>query len=74
MSFCGYRPRANIFSWGTEWTQAPTSQPLQPLLPPSPSHHQQKHKEQQNPDQDAGDGHEDLEPFVGCQPFFALDN
>lgn len=74
MSFLGGCPLANLSSRGQGWTQEPTSQPLQPLLPPSPPHNQQKHKEQQNPDQDAGDGHEDLEPFVGCQPFFALDN
>lgn len=35
----------------------PTSQPLQPLFPPSPPHHQQQHEEQQHADQDAGDGH-----------------
>lgn len=49
-----------------------TSQPLQPLLPPPPPHHQQEHEEQQDAHQDAGDGHQHLEPLVGRQPFLAL--
>lgn len=51
-----------------------TSQPLQPLLPPPPPHHQQEHKQKQDPHQDTGDGHQHLEPLIGRQPFFALDN
>lgn len=51
-----------------------TSQPLQPLLPPPSPHHQQECKQQQDTHQDAGDGHQHLEPLVGCEPFFTLDN
>ncbi|KAL0615560.1 putative uncharacterized protein C8orf44 [Plecturocebus cupreus] len=51
-----------------------TSQPLQPLLPPPPPHNQQEHEQQQNSHQDTGDGHQHLEPLVGRQPFFTLDN
>lgn len=51
-----------------------TSQPLQPLLTPPPPNHQQEHKQHQDPHQDTGDGHQHLEPLVGCQPFIALDN
>lgn len=51
-----------------------TSQPLQSLLPPSPPHDQQHYKKQQDPNQDTGNGHQHLQPFVGCQPFLTLHN
>lgn len=51
-----------------------TSQPLQPLLPPPPPHDQQHHKEHQDPNQDTGDGHQHLQPFVGSQAFLTLHN